>query len=75
MAINFRAATDELLACISHQELADALRASVASVRQARLGPEAKAHRSPPDGWERAVARLAQERATRLVRLAGRLKS
>jgi GMP synthase-like glutamine amidotransferase len=75
MAINFRAATDELLACISHQELAEALGVSVASVRQARLGPGAAAHRNPPEGWERAVARLAQDRAARLVRLAGRLKS
>ena len=75
MAITFRAATDELFASISHDELAKALGVSVATVRQARLDPAAKARRSPPDGWENAVRRLAQDRAARLGRLAGRLKS
>jgi hypothetical protein len=75
MAITFRSATDELFSCITHHELAEALGVSVASVRQARLDPAAKARRSPPEGWERGVARLAQERATRLLRLAGRLKA
>jgi GMP synthase-like glutamine amidotransferase len=74
MALDFRKATDELLAtCISHQELADALGVSIATVRQARLGPDAKARRSSPEGWERAVRRLAEDRATRLGRLAKRL--
>jgi hypothetical protein len=76
MALDFRKATDELLsACISHQELADALGVSVPSVRQARLDSDAKAHRSAPEGWEKAVRKLAEDRAARLGRLAGRLKT
>jgi GMP synthase-like glutamine amidotransferase len=73
--MDFRKATDELLACISHQELADALGVSVATVRQARLDSAAKAHRSPPEAWEAAVARLARAQGDRLLRLAKRLKA
>ena len=73
MPMNFRKATDELFEGISHQDLADALGLSVATVRQARLDDDAKAHRTPPEGWEESVARLARERAKRLERLAERL--
>jgi hypothetical protein len=73
MAITFRSATDELLACISHHELAEALGVSVATVRQARLDPAAKARRSPPEEWQPTVAKLARARAERLRRLAERL--
>lgn len=68
--MNFRKATDELFDGISHQELADALGCSVATVRQARLDADAKAHRSPPEGWENAVRRLADARAKKLAKLA-----
>lgn len=70
MVMNFREATDGLFTGISHQELADALGVSVATVRQARLDPSAKAHRTPPEGWEKAVAKLADRQATRFARLA-----
>ena len=73
MALDFRRATDELLACISHQELAEALGVSIATVRQARLDESAKAHRRPPHGWETTVAKLARTRAERLNRLAAKL--
>jgi GMP synthase-like glutamine amidotransferase len=73
MAMDFRKATNELLACISHQELADALGVSVATVRQARLDPTAMARRRPPEGWERAVRGLAARRAAALERLANKL--
>lgn len=71
--MDFRKATDELLAGISHQELAEALGVSVATVRQARLDPAAKAHRSAPDGWQPVIRRLASDQAKRLSRLATRL--
>ena len=45
---------------VSHERLAKALGVSVATVRQARLNPEAKAHRSPPDQWRRVIAELAE---------------
>lgn len=73
--MDFKKTTDELLAGISHQELAKALGVSVPTVRQARLAPGSNAHRSPPEGWERVVSRMAKERARRLERLAARFQS
>jgi len=74
MQMDFRKATDDLLAAsISHQELADALGVSVATVRQARLDETAKAHRNAPEGWEAKVAKLARSKAASLGRLADRL--
>lgn len=60
--MDFREATESLCTGVSHEELAKALGVSVATVRQARLRPEAKAHRSPPGHWKIAVRRLAEER-------------
>lgn len=57
--MDFKAATDDLCGGISHEALAKALGVSVATVRQARLRPDAKAHRSPPENWEDAVIKLA----------------
>jgi predicted transcriptional regulator len=71
--MNFKKATDELMAGMTRQEIADALGVSEATVRQARLDDAAKAHRSPPQGWEGRLARLAAQRAERLRRLADRL--
>ncbi len=70
MAMDFRAATDELLAGISHDQLAKWLGVSVPTVRQARLDEGAKAHRKPPEGWQGAVADLAESHGARLLRLA-----
>ena len=75
MAKNFRKATDELFAVITHDELAKALGCSVATIRQARLDDAAKAHRNPPEGWEKVVAKLALARAGALGRMAVRLKT
>jgi hypothetical protein len=75
MSKNFRKATDELFAVTSHDELAKALGCSVATIRQARLDESAKAHRNPPEGWEKVVARLADGKASGLARLAAKLKS
>ena len=72
--MDFKKATDELFARITHQDLAEALGVSVASVRQARLAPDALAHREPPEGWERAVAKLSEQRLGRLERLATALR-
>jgi len=75
MAISFRKATDELFDGISHQDLADALGLSVATVRQARLEEGAKARRTPPGGWEAVVRRLAERKAQHFQRLAEKLGS
>ena len=60
--MDFREATDDLCEGISHEALAKALGVSVATVRQARLGAAAKAHRGPPREWQYALIRLAEER-------------
>jgi hypothetical protein len=60
--MNFKEATDGLFDRVDHAELAKALGVSVASIRQARLSPTAKAYRQPPNNWENVVIRLAEER-------------
>lgn len=60
--MDFKEATESLCSSVSHEELAAALGVSIATVRQARLRTDAKAHRSPPANWESAVIELAQRR-------------
>jgi len=72
--MDFKKATDALFDRIDHADLAKALGVSVPLIRQARLDSAAAAHRSPPEGWEQAVIRLANVRAERLSSLAERLK-
>lgn len=60
--MDFREATDKLFARVTQADLADALGSSVHLVRQARLRSDATGHRSPPDRWDEAVLRLAEER-------------
>jgi hypothetical protein len=67
--MDFKEATDGLFNRLSHEELADALGISVASIRQARLSPTANAFREPPKGWENAVIRLAEKRVWHYRRL------
>ena len=68
--MDFREATNGLFDRVDHEALAKALGVSVASIRQARLRPEAGAYRSPPNGWQRAVVKLAKDCAERYQRLA-----
>ncbi len=63
--MSFKEATDILFEHADHAELAKALGVSVASVRQARLNPDAKAHRAPPKEWSYAVIRLAEQQIMR----------
>ncbi len=67
--MNFTAATDALFERVTHEDLADALGGSVASIRQARLDPDANAYRNPPEGWEKAVKALAESRARHFQKL------
>lgn len=60
--VNFRNATDGLFSRVEHEDLANVLGVSVASIRQARLNPEANAHRAAPHHWRAAVLRLAEQR-------------
>ena len=72
--MDFREATDELFDRVAHEDLAKELGVSVALIRQARLQPNAGAHRTPPAEWEIAVIRLAEDRARRYRRLVDRLR-
>jgi hypothetical protein len=60
--MTFREATDSLCAKVDHEDIATALGISVQAIRQARVYPEAHSHRLPPNHWEHAVIRLAEER-------------
>jgi hypothetical protein len=72
--MDFRSATNELLAHPTLQDLADVLRVSVQSIRQARADGESAAYREPPPGWEKGVLSLAETAAARYHRLAKRLR-
>lgn len=63
--MDFKKATETLCAGVSHEELAKALGVSVSTVRQARLDPKARAHRSPPKDWRYTVIRLAESQIMR----------
>jgi len=53
--------------------LAEALGVSVATIRQARLRSEAKAHRSPPENWEDTIINLAGSQIQRYRHLISEL--
>jgi hypothetical protein len=73
--MDFKKTTDALLSRIDHADLARELGVSVALIRQARLRPNASAHRTPPADWQKAVLRLAEDRARHFTRLAERLRT
>ena len=58
--MNFREATDGLFARIDQAEFAKRLGVSVATIRQARMRSDARAHRTPPENWPDAVVGLAE---------------
>jgi hypothetical protein len=67
----FKEATDALR--LSAPELAALFGLSVQTVRQMRMDPGNPGFRSPPDGWERKLAPLAEERGSALRELAEEL--
>jgi hypothetical protein len=67
--MNFKKATDELIAAITLEDLATALGVSVQAVRQARTAEGSSAHRPAPAGWQTATRNLATRRAKRLKKL------
>jgi hypothetical protein len=72
--MDFRKATDDLFDRVDHSELAKALGVSISTIRQARLGATANAHRSPPSEWRGAVIRLAEERVHHYERLIAEIR-
>lgn len=71
--MNFKAATDALLARVTQDELADALGVSLPSVRQARIDENSTGFRNPPEGWERAVKTLAERQIRHYRKLVSQL--
>ncbi len=71
----FKRATDRLIGTISLADLAQELGVSHGLLRQARLSTSASSYRSPPAGWEKAVAKLARERGGALIRLADEMEA
>lgn len=72
--MNFQKATDALLSSITLQDLAGDMGVSVQSLRQARAAENSTAYRSPPEGWERAVRDLANERIGRFRTLVAHME-
>jgi transposase len=73
--MDFRRATDELCAAITHDDIAMELGVSVQSIRQARMNRESNGQRSPPDHWKGAVSLLAEKRIAQLRSLIERLRT
>lgn len=67
--MDFKKATDSLFARVDHRELAKRLGVSVATIRQARLRPNANAHRTAPENWRDAVIRIAEAQIMRYRKL------
>ncbi|HET7232711.1 MAG TPA: class I SAM-dependent methyltransferase [Longimicrobium sp.] len=67
--MDYKEATDRLLERITTADLANELGVSQNAIARARLDSTTRDFRPAPVGWQAAVARLAGERASRLLRL------
>jgi hypothetical protein len=67
--LDFKSATDLLADAPTHHDNAQEIGVSMQTVRQARMEAESWRSRPPPGGWEKAIARLARQRAKELVKL------
>ena len=72
--MNFKEATDNLFDGVDQPALANEIGVSVASIRQARLNPQAKAYRNPPQNWERSLIRIAEREIMRYRKLIEELR-
>ena len=73
--MTFKAASDRAIgSCITLAHIASGVGVSDNLIRRARLDPNGKSFRRPPDGWERVVAKLARSRAAELLKLAEELE-
>jgi hypothetical protein len=72
--MKFREAVDSLCSALTHEDVAKALGVSVQSIRQARMKKDSKSYREPPKNWERAIIRLAENRASYYRRLIEKLR-
>jgi hypothetical protein len=72
--MDFKSATDDLFARVTHDDLAAALGVSIPAIRQARIDHNSMAYRNPPDGWEGAVRSLAEKQMRHYGRLLSQLE-
>ena len=67
--MDFRTAANILGSQITTADIAKALDMSPHSIRQARLQEGAPGYRKPPEGWQKALIRLAKQRNRELKAL------
>lgn len=73
--MEFKDATDCMMARgIALPEIAAAVGVAYTTVRASRLARGSSSRRPPPDGWEKALAKLARKRARELDKLASELE-
>ncbi|MCI0434381.1 MAG: hypothetical protein L0271_12195 [Gemmatimonadetes bacterium] len=73
--MNFVDATTVLTSGPTLGDLADDLGVSAVSLSRARTARSNRFYRSPPDGWEESVMRLAREQSEALDALVARLSA
>ncbi len=73
--MNFREAVDAVCATLSHEDVAEALGASIQTVRQARMKPDSSAFRAPPKDWRHGIIRLAERRVMYYRKLVEQLRA
>lgn len=72
--MDFKEATDRLTTRVTLADVAHACGSHPNSIDRARLEPGSKSYRTPPQGWETAVAALAKERGNDLLALASAME-
>lgn len=73
--MDFKTATDRLTQRVTADEIARAFGVARNTIARARLDPASSAYRSPPEGWQKVLARLARERGEELHDLAAKLEA
>jgi hypothetical protein len=72
--MKFREAVDAVCSALTHEDVAKALGVSVQTIRQARMKEDSKSSRAPPQNWERALIRLAENRVLYYRKLMDKLR-
>lgn len=70
---SFREATDRILRCIPAEQLAAEMGVARNTIARARMDPDSPNYRPPPQGWEKAIARLSAAQGADLSSLAAEL--
>lgn len=73
--MDFKTATDRLLANLTVSDIADATGCATNTIYRARMDPSKRGYRRPPANWREILIRLARERGGELLELADELES